>query len=113
MTAPAYAHSPDPDRRYVVLRPAPRTEPPYDDDLPARRLRLVGAPSADQPLPFDQPLSFDDPGPRLLVEQPDFFDPQPTSRHELPPAREWLKRLLRVVLECLDGWRPPIQLRPY
>jgi hypothetical protein len=102
MTAHAYANAPD---SCLVLRPAPRTEPPYDDELPPRHLRLVGTTA--------EPLPFDDPGPRVLAEVPDFFDPQPTSRHELPPPREWLNRLLRVVLECLDGWRPTVQLRPY
>jgi Family of unknown function (DUF6459) len=32
---------------------------------------------------------------------------------ELPSARLWLDRLLVVVLECLEGWRPLVQLRGY
>ncbi len=126
MTAHAHAHSPVPDRPvpdrpvpdrpvpdrpYLVLRPAPSTEPPFDDELPTRHLRLVGA--LAEPLPFDDPLSFGGPGPRLLEEPLDFFDRQPTSRHALPEPREWLRHLLRVVLECLEGWRPAVQLRQF
>jgi Family of unknown function (DUF6459) len=32
-------------------------------------------------------------------------------RYELPPPKQWLDRLLMVVLECLEGWRPVVQLR--
>jgi Family of unknown function (DUF6459) len=32
-------------------------------------------------------------------------------RGELPPPKQWLDRLLVVVLECLEGWRPVLQLR--
>ena len=110
MTAHAYAHPAVPDRPRPVLRPAPSTEPPYDDELPARHLHLVGAPA--EPLPFDDPLA-PDPGPRLYEEPLDYFDRQPTQRCALPDPREWLDRLLRVVLECLEGWRPPVQLRQY
>jgi len=33
------------------------------------------------------------------------------ARGELPPPKQWLDRLLVVVLECLEGWRPVVQLR--
>jgi hypothetical protein len=118
MTANAYAHRvprdptamPASGPNLVVLRPAPSTEPPYDDAIPHRHLRLVGVPA--EPLPFDDPAAVE-PGPRLFEQTPDYFDPQPTPREELPDPREWLNRLLRVVLECLEGWRPPVQLRRY
>lgn len=135
MTAHAYAHAASPAAartpvraaagsaaqtapadRHLTLRPAPSTEPPYDDELPAggpadRHLRLVCAPA--EPLPFDRLPRPGDPGPRAFAEPLDFFDPQPTSRWELPSPREWLYRLLQVVLECLEGWRPASQLRRY
>src|SRR5262249_2860224 len=116
-----------PADRHLTLRPAPSTEPPYDDELPAggpadRHLRLGCAPA--EPLPFDRLPPPRDPGPPALArpggrgprgsaEPLDFFDPQPTSRWELPSPREWLYRLLQVVLECLEGWRPASQLRRY
>jgi hypothetical protein len=109
MTPHARAHPPD--RSHPVLRPAPSTEPPYDDELPARHLHLVGTPA--EPLPFEEAPPFADPGPRLFEEPLDYFDRQPTPRCALPDPREWLNRLLRVVLECLEGWRPAVQLGRY
>jgi hypothetical protein len=49
--------SPDPPIGQITLRAAPRREPPFDDELPARHLRLIG--------PFDQPLPFRETAPRL------------------------------------------------
>ncbi|HSV66088.1 MAG TPA: Rv3235 family protein [Mycobacteriales bacterium] len=104
MTAHARAHAHPPPQR-PRLRPVPTTEPPYDDDLPAPHLVLV--PALTEPLPFEQPA------PRRFDEPVDFFDAQPTPRGELPDPQAWLTRLLRVVLECLEGWRAPAQLRAY
>jgi hypothetical protein len=50
MTAASPPTSPDPPIGQITLRAAPRREPPFDDELPARHLRLIG--------PFDQPLPF-------------------------------------------------------
>ena len=51
MTAASPPTSPDqPPLGQITLRAAPRREPPFDDELPARHLRLIG--------PFDQPLPF-------------------------------------------------------
>lgn len=97
--------------RYLLLRPTPGTEPPFDDELPRRHLWVVGPPP--EPLPFDHPDPADEPGRRSFERPLDFFDPQPTSRWELPSPHEWLRQLLRVLLECLEGWRPARQLGRY
>jgi hypothetical protein len=106
---PARASSACPDPGYPRLRPVPGTEPPYDDEVQVRRLALVRSPLQ----PAAEPLPFDGPGRRLFDTPVDYFDPQPTPRHVLPEPRGWLTRLMRVVLECLEGWRAPGQLRPY
>ena len=38
------------------------------------------------------------------------FGPQPTATRELPPAAEWGRRLVQVVVEVMCGQRPPAQL---
>jgi Family of unknown function (DUF6459) len=87
--------------RKVSVRPAPRREPPFDDEQPVRHLRAVGA--HDQPLPFD-------PWPgRLSVKLP-WAAPRPTSRGELPDPAVWARRLLVALLEARAGRRPVQQL---
>ena len=52
MTA-ALDHTPattDAGPHRVTVRPAPRREPPFDDEIPQRHLTLVGP--HDRPLPF-------------------------------------------------------------
>ncbi|MBI1757676.1 MAG: hypothetical protein HYR62_00370 [Actinobacteria bacterium] len=100
MIAHAVAGSPFPGQ--PRLRPIPSAEPPL-------RGPVVCRPS----LAPDGQLPLAEPGPRLFADPVDFFDPQPTSRHDLPEPRPWLARLLRAVLECLHGWRAPAQLAPF
>ena len=38
------------------------------------------------------------------------FGPRPTATRELPPAGEWGRRLVQVVVEVMCGQRPPTQL---
>lgn len=105
---PARASSACPAPGDLRLRPVPDTEPPYDEEVQPRHLALV------PPVrPAAEPLPFDGPGPRLGEDPVDLFNPQPTPRAVLPEPRGWLVRLIRVVLECLEGWRPPGQLCPY
>jgi hypothetical protein len=87
--------------RRLTVRPAPRREPPFDDEIPERHLTLVGP--HDQQLPFA--LSR-----RRLQEPRDVFSVQPTSRGELPDPALFGRRLLVAVLEVLAGRRPPHQL---
>lgn len=83
-----------PTARAVVVRPAPRREPPFDDELPeARHGRL------DQCLPFDgRPL------------HPSVWRPRPPRPRDLPEPGPWGRRLLIGMIETAAGRRPPHQL---
>ena len=88
-------------------RPAPRREPPFEDELPARQLALLGP--ADQPLPFRG----QDPGAPSalrLAMLPDRFDARPTGRAELPAPAAFARRLLIGVIETATGRRSASQL---
>lgn len=76
----------------VSLRPAPRREPPFDDEI---GLRLVGP--HDRRLPFGQRRQ---PTPR----------PAPEPRRTLPDPEGWARRLLLGVIEIAAGRRPMQQL---
>jgi hypothetical protein len=82
----------------VRVRAAPRSDPPYDDEVGGATLHLVVGRDADG-------RELDGPDAAGL----DGAEPRP----ELPPARQWLDHLLPVVLECLEGWRPLAQLRQH
>ncbi|HEX8766730.1 MAG TPA: Rv3235 family protein [Jatrophihabitans sp.] len=90
-----------------LLRPAPRREPPFDDEQPGRHLSLVG--------PLDQPLPFDDegapPSTMRLAWQPDPFAVRPTGRDELPEPTVLARRLVIGVIETVTGRRSAAQLR--
>jgi hypothetical protein len=99
---PAAPSPPPPGRPTFRVRPAPRREPPFDDELPARVLRLVG--------PLDQPLPFAEPPARRLGHAADAFAPQLTGRGELPDARAFGRRLLVAITEAMSGRRTLHQL---
>jgi uncharacterized protein DUF6459 len=90
--------------RPITVRPAPRREPPFDDELPERHLQLVG--------PHDRPLPFA-PSQRRLTDKRDLFAARPTGRGELPDPRWFGRRLLIAALEVLGGRRSPQQLAPH
>lgn len=100
------------NRRSFALRPAPHREPPFDDELPARHLSLVGP--LDQPLPFDA-LSLDaletPSSPGSVRIQPDPFAARPTGRDELPEPGVLARRLVIGMIETVTGRRPASQLR--
>ena len=102
MTLAALAGTP----AYARVLPAPRLEPPYDDE-PAPRLRLV-APHVEDVLPFDAAGA----GASALVTD-DRFDRRPTPRAQLPDPRPWAGRLILAVLEALAGRRSVQQLMPW
>jgi hypothetical protein len=78
----------------LVIRPAPRREPPFDDEIDSPP--LVGA--YDQRLPFETPR----PRPhRVLL---------PRRRRGLPEPTAWGRRLLIGLIETADGRRPLHQL---
>jgi hypothetical protein len=92
--------------RRFALRPAPRREPPFDDEQPGRHLSLVGP--LDQPLPFDAEAT---PAATRLDPQPDPFVVRPTGRHELPEPTVLARRLVIGVIETATGRRSASQLR--
>lgn len=78
----------------IVVRPAPRREPPFDDDL-------AGPPAAtvhDQWLPFDAP-------PRRIAPVA-----RPLRPVGLPDPAVWGRRLLVALVESAGGRRPLNQL---
>jgi hypothetical protein len=77
----------------VVIRPAPRREPPFDDEL-------TGSSHA----PFDRPLPFD------RSAQPPVWLPGRPRFSELPDPAPWGRRLLIGMIETAGGHRPTQQL---
>ena len=101
MTA-AFAIPAPPAARPVTIRPAPRREPPFDDELPLGHHtgRL------DQPLPFDAPQPIEA-SLRLVRAMP------PATRQGQQPSADpalWGRRLLIGLIECAAGHRPLQQL---
>jgi hypothetical protein len=83
-------------RRSVVVRPAPRREPPFDDELP----------DAWPPYgPLDRRLPFEQPRVRPAVWQP-----RPPRPRGLPDPSPWGRRLLIGMIETAAGRRPLHQL---
>jgi hypothetical protein len=96
--------------RRLRLRPAPATDPPYDDELPhiiRPRPRLWSVPDVADQLPFPAPA----PPPR--PPEPPSFAPQFTSSAELPSPRRAAGSLVQAALEALCGRRPLQQLIGY
>jgi hypothetical protein len=105
MTAAVAPGSPEPAIPTVSLSPAPRREPPFDDELTARHLHLIAA--HEPQLPFD-------PVPRQVARRAGGnFDVQLTSRGELPDPSAFGRRLLVAAFEALSGRRPIQQLSRY
>ncbi|MCL2780819.1 MAG: Rv3235 family protein [Actinomycetia bacterium] len=96
---------PRPAGRKITVRPAPRREPPFDDELSAHELHLIG--------PYDQPLPFVSLARPSLTEELDPFAAQPTGRGDLPDPTAFARRLLVATLEVLSGRRPMHQLTPH
>ena len=90
--------------RRLTVRRVPPLEPPYDDELPDGQLQLV---------PQREELPFEEPAPRRFEHDIDYFDPQPTSRRELPDPEPWATRFVQAVLETLAGCRPSVQLQEW
>lgn len=80
--------------RAVVIRPAPRREPPFDDELAAE---LHHAPF-DRVLPFERPA-------RARV-----WLPRSRPASPLPDPVPWGRRLLIGIIETAAGHRPVQQI---
>lgn len=91
-----------------LARPAPRREPPFDDELSGRHLSLAGP--LDQPLPLDG-LAPSAPSAMRLRAEPDPFAVRPTGRQELPEPAAFARRLVIGVVETATGRRSASQLR--
>ncbi len=89
----------------IRIRPAPRREPPFDDEDPTPHLRLIG--------PHDRPLPFALPSRRRITEPRGPFSIRPTSRGELPDPEVFGRRLLVATFETLANRRPLQQLAPH
>jgi hypothetical protein len=83
----------------VTVRPAPRREPPFDDELASAVRRAIG--------PLDQPLPFERARPRGLYLVP---HARPITRIGRPDAAQWGRRLLIGLIETAGGKRPLPQL---
>jgi hypothetical protein len=95
--------------RPLRLLRAPVIDPPYDDELPPGPPMIDGSlalafPPTGEPVPLRlvPPAAFDD-----------GFDPQPTSRADLPDPLPWTRRLTQAIAEILAGARPAAQLARY
>ena len=89
------------------LLPVPASEPPYDDELPAR---LSAAPAPLGPLRAlaPPPLRLV-PTPALAADHED--GPARTPVSDLPPVRPVAQALVQGLLEVLAGVRPVSQLQ--
>ena len=77
--------------RVVHVRPAPRREPPFDDEIAPRALRLVRG--VDRELPFPEPVVGE-------------LGLGTTSRADLQDPASWARRLLLGLAETAAGRRP-------
>jgi uncharacterized protein DUF6459 len=92
---PARAVSPARASRPMTVRPAPRREPPFDDEIPP--LYVVGP--LDQRLPFEATPARESP-----------VGLRPPPRTALPDPALWGRRLLIGISETAAGRRPLQQL---
>lgn len=84
-----------PARNPVVIRPAPRREPPFDDEL------SVADPAFT---PFNRQLPFDRPS------HPTVWVPRPRRASMLPDPAAWGRRLVIGLIETAGGHRPAQQV---
>lgn len=82
--------------RVPVIRPAPRREPPFDDEL------VDAAPGLGR---FDQRLPFEP-----AAAPPAAWQPRPPRPRSLPEPGPWGRRLLIGMIETAAGHRPLHQL---
>ncbi|WP_328465419.1 Rv3235 family protein [Actinoplanes sp. NBC_00393] len=95
-------------RPAIRLRPVPRYEPPFDDELApqvwasARQLPLDWSAQEVPPVPSDGPRAL--PGPRT--------DPAPpVVAGASSDAKLAVRRFVHLCVEVLNGYRPPAHLR--
>jgi hypothetical protein len=87
--------------RVVTVRPAPRREPPFDDERTEEQLSLIGP--HDRQLPFASPQ-------RRVVDVREAFAPRRMHLGHLPDPEAFGRRLLVGIFEALGGRRSLPQL---
>jgi hypothetical protein len=81
----------------IVIRPALRREPPFDDEL---------CEAGSHHAPFDRQLPFE------RTANPPVWVPRPRRPSMLPDPAPWGRRLLIGLIETAGGHRPVQQLAP-
>lgn len=89
-------------RPALRLLPAPDREPPFDDEIPAARLRLIS--------PWDRQLPFEDVAAPAAQARRSGPAADATSAPMLPDPDQWGRRFLIALLESAAGRRPLSQL---
>lgn len=94
-------------RHRLRVLPIPDTEPPPEPPRPALpRTAVVDRRPERVARYVQEPLAVRLPAWGREVD----FGPQPTSSSELPAPADWARRIIRVILETMDGTRPASQL---
>ena len=116
-------------RPAIRVRPVPRCDPPYDDEADGAFWGLTLPPATDSSRPAPAALA---PtalmaGPTALMAAPMAFPAAATALMERPreaagpppvvagpsaEARQAVRRFVAVLVEVLNGYRPPAHLRP-
>lgn len=98
------SHTPRGPARVPSVRPAPRREPPFDDEIQASASSAAG--------PLDRRLPFGDqrPGPSDQRRLPARSNDDPMLPAHLPEPAGWGRRLLIGIIETASGRRPLAQL---
>lgn len=106
----------------IRVVPAPRTEPPHDDELAS--LGLVPPPMGAPLLPLELPgggslaappaatKAGTDPAGARATGGPEVEGGRPAITLPTPPPAPVTRRLVSVCLEIQGGFRPVVQLRP-
>lgn len=102
-----WAEPPAAARQPLRVLPIPDTDPPPEPPQPTQPRTVTAARRREAAAPYVQDtLGVRLPGWGREVD----FGPQPTSSTRLPEPGDWARRLIRVVLEVMDGSRPASQL---
>jgi Family of unknown function (DUF6459) len=98
---------PEPARQPLRVLPIPDTDPPPELPEPARPRTMTARRRAPEVTRYVQePLAVTFHSPARDVD----FGPQPTSSCDLPEPTDWARRIIRALLEAMDGSRPAVQL---